>query len=165
MAYSVIKKELSAYISRKYPQTCPNNKTESTKFFLFAVVFLQPLCSLFLSPFLFLSVFFLSTFPFPLSSYYILWLFLPFPPSTCGSGGGSPFFLLLPFFLESSILSYKAACSLFRHHLHINAARGLAGQHLMRRQQYPQIFVFSHFCPLYDISSFTLLQGLSKALP
>ena len=165
MAYSVIKKELSAYIYRKYPQTCPNNKTESTKFFLFAVVFLQNLCSLSFSLFLFLSVFFLSTFPFPLSSYYILWLFLPFPPSTCGSGGGSPFFLLLPFFLESSILSYKAACSLFRHHLHINAARGLAGQHLMRRQQYPQIFVFSHSYPLYDISSFTLLQGLSEALP
>ena len=75
------------------------------------------------------------------------------------------FFLLLPSFLESSILSCKAACSLFRHHLHINAARRLAGQHLMRRQQYPQIFVFSHSYPLYDISSFTLLQGLSKALP
>ena len=100
-----------------------------------------------------------------LSSYYILWLFLPFPPSTCGSGGGSPFFLLLLPFLESSILSCKVACSLFRHHLHINAARGLAGQHLMRRQQYSQIFVFSHSYPLYDISSFTLLQGLSEALP
>ena len=66
-------------------------------------------------------------FSFPLSSYYILWLFLPFLPSTCGLGGGSPFFLLLPPFLESSILSCKAACSLFRHHLHINVARGLAG--------------------------------------
>ena len=79
---------------------------------------------------------------FPLSSYYILWLFLPFPPSTCGSGGGSPFFLLLPSFLESSTLSCKAACSLFRYHLHINAARGLAGQHLMRRQQYPPDICF-----------------------
>ena len=100
-----------------------------------------------------------------LSSYYILWLFLPFPPSTCGLGVESPFFfpLLLPF-LESSILSCKAACSLFRHHLHINAARGLAGQHLMRRQQYPQIFVFSHSYPLFDIFSFTLLQGLSETL-
>ena len=91
--------------------------------------------------------------------------FLPFPSSTCGSGGGSPFFLFLLPFLESSILSCKAACSLFRHHLHINAARGLAGQHLMRRQQYPQIFVFSHSYPLFDIFSFTLLQGLSEALP
>ena len=139
MAYSVIKKELSAYIFRKYPQTCPNNKTESTIFFLFAVVFLQPfLFSLSFS--LSFSVCFSSVpFSFPLSSYYILWLFLPFPPSTCGSGGGSPFFLLLPSFLESSIFSCKAACSLFRHHLHINVARRLAGQHLMRRQQYPTV--------------------------
>ena len=133
MAYSVIKKELSAYIFRKYPWTCPNNKTESTIFFLFAVVFLQSfLFSLSFS--LFLSVCFSSVpFSFSLSSYYILWLLLPFPPSTCGSGDGSPFFLLLPPFLESFILSCKAACSLFRHHLYINAARGLVGQHLMRR--------------------------------
>ena len=165
MAYSVIKKELSTYISRKYPRTCPNDKMESTMFFLFVVVFLQPFCSLSLSLFLFSICFSSVPLSFPLSSYYILWLFLPFPPSTCGSGGGSPFFLLLPSFLESSILSCKAVCSLFRHHLHINAARGLAGQHLMRRQQYPQIFVFSHSYPLYDISSFTLLYGLSKALP
>ena len=135
MAYSVIKKELSAYISRKYPQTCPNKKTKSTIFFIFAVVFLQPFCSLSLSLFFFSNLFFSSP-PF-FSSFFVLYtmaFFLPFPPSTCGSGGGSPFFLLLPYFLESSILSYKAACSLFRHHLHINAARGLAGQHLMRRQ-------------------------------
>ena len=162
MAYSVKKKELYAYIYRKYHRTCPSTKTESTKFFLFAVVFLQPLCSF--SLFFFSSLFFCPLF-LRLSSYYILWLFLPFPPSTCGSGGGSPFFLLLPSFLESSILSCKATCSLFRHHLHINAARGLAGQYLMQRQQYPQIFVFSHSYPLYDISSFTLLQGLSEALP
>ena len=46
-------------------------------------------------------------------------------------------FPLLPLpFLEPSILSCKAACSLFKHHLHINAARELAGQHLMQGQQY-----------------------------
>ena len=129
--------------------------TKNTQFFLF---------SLFLSLSFFL-VFFSVSLPFSLSSYYILWLFLPFPPSTCGSGVGSPFFPLLLPFLESSILSCKAACSLFRHHLHINAARGLVGQHLMRRKQYPQIFVFSHSYPLFDIFSFTLLQGLSEALP
>ena len=122
--------------------------------------------SLSLSLFFFSNLFFSSP-PF-FSSFFVLYtmaFFLPFPPSMCGSGGGSPFFLLLPSFLESSILSCKAACSLFRHHLHINAARGLAGQHLMQRQQYPQIFVFSHSYLLYDISSFTLLQGLSEALP
>ena len=84
--------------------------------------------------------FFLQSFsvspPFSLSSYYILWFFTPFPPSTCGSGVGSPFSLLPLPLLESSILSCKAACSLFRHHLHINVARELAGQHLMRGQQY-----------------------------
>ena len=127
---------------------------KSTQFFHF---------SLFLSLSFFL-VFFSVSLPFSLSSYYILWLFLPFPPSTCGSGVGSPFFLLLLPFLESSILSCKAAWSLFKYRLHINAVRGLAGQHLMRRQQYPQIFVSSHSYPLFDIFSFTLLQGLSEAL-
>ena len=123
--------------------------------------FFNPFCSLFL----FQSVFLPSPFSFPLSSYYILWLFLPFPPSTCGSGGGSPFFLLLPSFLESSILSCKATCSLFRHHLHINATRGLAGQHLMRRQQYLQIFVFLSLLSFIWYFPFILLQDLSETLP
>ena len=85
-----------------------------------------------------LSFFFFGLFsvspPFSLSSYYILWFFTPFPQSTCGSGVGSPFPLLPLPLLEPSLLSCKAACSLFRHHLHINAARELAGQHLMRGQ-------------------------------
>ena len=112
--------------------------------------------------------FFLQSFsvspPFSLSSYYMLWFFTPFPSSTCGSGVGIPFSLLPLPLLEPSILSCRAACSLFTHHLHINAAKELAEQHLMQGQQYPQIFVFSHSYPLYDISSFTLLQGLSEAL-
>ena len=103
--------------------------------------------------------------PFSLSSYYILWFFTPFPPSTCGSGVGSPFSLLPLPLLEPSILSCKATCSLFRHHLHINAARELAGQHLMRGQQYPQIFFFLSFLSLSDIFSSPLLQGLSETLP
>ena len=128
---------------------------KSTQFFPF---------SLFLS-LSFSFVLFFSSLTLFLSSYYILWLFLPFSPSTCGLGVGSPFFLLFLPFLESSILSCKAARSLFRHHLHINVVRGLAGQHLMLRQQYPKIFAFSHSYPLFDIFSFTLLQGLSEALP
>ena len=92
--------------------------------------------------------------------------FLPFPPSTCGLGVGSPFFPLLLPFLESSILSCKVACSLFRHHLYINAARGLAGQHLMRRQQYPQIFVFFLTFILYLIFSHSLCcKGCSRRYP
>ena len=35
--------------------------------------------------------------------------------------------------VEPSTLSCKAVGSLLRHHLHINAVRELAGQHLMRR--------------------------------
>ena len=57
-------------------------------------------------------------------------------------------------FLESSILSWKAARLLFRHHLHINAARRLAGWHLMRRGQYPKIFVPVHYYLLFDIFPF-----------
>ena len=74
----------------------------------------------------------------PFFSFFVLYtmIFTPFPPSTCGSGVGSPFSLLPLPLLEPSNLSCKAACSLFRHHLHINAARELVGQHLMRGQQY-----------------------------
>ena len=165
LVYSVKRKELYSYIYRKYPRTCPSTRTESIIFFLFAVVFLQPLCSFFFF-FFFLQSFSVSP-PFSLSSYYILWFFFftPFPPSTCESGVGSHFSLLPLPLLEPSILSFKAACSLFRHHLHINAARELAGQHLMRGQQYPHIFVFSNSYPLSDIFSSPLLQGLSETLP
>ena len=123
------------------------------------------LFSLFSSLSSFFLVFFLCVFPFFLSSYYILWLFYHFFHPRVGQVLKVLSFLLLLPFLESSILSCKAACSLFRHHLHINAARRLAGQHLMRRQQYPQIFVFPHPYPLFDILSFTLLQGSFEAFP
>ena len=42
---------------------------------------------------------------------------------------------------EPSTSSCKAASPLFKHHLHINAARELAGMHLMWRSQLLQIFV------------------------
>ena len=93
---------------------------------------LRVLKSLLLSLFLFLSLFLHPPSFFSLFVLYTM-AFLPFFPSTCGSGVESPFFPLLSPFLESSILNCKAACSLFRHHLHINAARRLAGQHLMQR--------------------------------
>ena len=109
---------------------------KSTQFFHF---------SLFLS-LSFSYLLFFSPYSFPFFVLYTM-TFLPFSPSTCGSGVGSPFFPPLLPFLESSILSCKAARSLFRHHLHINTARGLAGKHLMWRQQYPQIFVFFSLLP------------------
>ena len=81
LTYSVIKKELSAYIFRKYPRTCSNNKTESTIFFLFAVVFLQPfLFSLSFSvcfssvPFFFSSFFVLYTMAFFTISSIHMWI-------------------------------------------------------------------------------------------
>ena len=83
------------------------------------------------------------------SSFFVLYtmVFLPFPSSTCGLGVQSSFSPSLLPFHESSILSWKAARSLFMYHLHINAARRLAGKHLMWRQQYPQIFVFFSLLP------------------
>ena len=128
MAYNVKKKKLYAYIYRKYPRTCPSTMTESTKFFIFAVVFLQPLCSF---SFFFFFFLFLRPPPFSFPLYYILWPFYHFFHPHVDQVVEVLFFLLLLPFLESSILSYKAACLLFRHHLHINAVKELAGQHLM----------------------------------
>ena len=116
--------------AKKYPRTYPSIGTKSNEFFFFTVVFLQPFALFFL--FLFLPP------SFSVSQFLFFFLriiyygFTPFPPSTCGSGVRSPFFLFPLPLLEPSILSCKATCSLFRHHLHINAARELAGQHLMR---------------------------------
>ena len=108
--------------------------TKSIQFFPFA---------LFLSLSFFLSLFSLLFFLFPFLRIIYYGFFTISSINVWVRCWRSFFFfpLILPF-LESSTLSCKAACSLCRHHLHINAARGLATQHLMRRQQYPQIFVF-----------------------
>ena len=123
------RKELHTHRCKKYPRTCPSTGTKSNEFFFFIVVFLQPFTLFF---FLFLP----PSFSIPLSflSFFVLYtmIFTSFPPSTCGSGVGSPFSLFPLPLLEPSILSCKTACSLFRHHLHINVARELAGQYLMR---------------------------------
>ena len=100
MVYSVKRKELYEYICRKYPQKCPSTMTKSTKFFLFAVVFLQPFCPF---SFFFTPVFFLCPLPFSLSSYYILWFFYHFLYPRVGQVLGvfflyfSCLFLNLPF--------------------------------------------------------------------
>ena len=140
---------------KKHPRTCPNIMIDSEEFFLFTVVFLQPFAL-----FSFLCFFFLH--PLFLESLFVLYtmIFVPFSPSTCESDVGSFFCSRSPF-LEPSTLSCKAACLLFRHHLHINAARGLAGQHLMRRQQCFQIFVIPHPYSLSGIFS----SSYCKALP
>ena len=130
MVYSVKRKKLHAHTCKKDPRTCPSTMTKSAEFFLFNVVFLQPFA---LSPSFLFLIFFLVCLPLNHFSYYILWFLHQFlHPRVNQALGvlflGSP----LPL-LEPSTLSCKAACSLFRHHLHINAARKLAGQHLMRR--------------------------------
>ena len=130
MVYSIKRKKLHAYTCKKYPRTCPSTMTKSAEFFLFTVVFLQPF-ALSLS-FLFF-VFFLLSLPLNLFSYYILWFLHQFLHPRVGQALGG-LFLCSPLpFLEPSTLSCKAACSLFKNHLHINVARELAGQHLMRR--------------------------------
>ena len=126
MIYSVKRKKLHAHTCKKYPRTCPSTMTKSTEFFLFTVVFLQPFA-------LSLSFFFLVFFSVPLSlnhfSYYILLFLHNFLHPRVGQVLEVIFLCSpLPLF-EPSTLSCKAACSLFRHHLHINAARELAGQH------------------------------------
>ena len=149
LVYSINRKELHAHRCKKYPRACPSTGTKSYEFFFFTVVFLQPFTLFFSFFFLFFSFFSLFYVCPPFFSFFVLYtmVFTPFSPSTCGSGVGSPFSLHPLPLLEPSILSCKAACSLFRHHLHINAARELVGQHLMQGQQYFQIFVFSHSYP------------------
>ena len=121
---SVKWKELHMHTGKKHPRTCPNNMIDSEESLLFTVVFLQPFA-------LFLFFFFR---PLSFESLFVLYtmVFVPFSPSTCESDVGSFFVPFRPS-LNLSTLSCKAACLLFRHHLHINAARELAGQHLMRR--------------------------------
>ena len=118
-------KELHMHRYKKHPRSCPNRMIDSVEFFLFTVAFLQPFA-------LFLFVFFFST-PF-FESLFVLYtmVFAPFSPSTCESSVGSFSCPLSPLF-EPSTLNCKTAYLLFRHHLHINAARELAGQHLMQR--------------------------------
>ena len=128
MVYSVKGKKLHTHTCKKYPRTCPSTMTKSAEFLLFTVVFLHPF-SLCLSLFSYLFSF---VFPLNLFSYYILWFLHQFLHPCVGQALGV-LFLCSPLpLLEPSTLSCKAACLLFRHHLHINAARELAGQHLMR---------------------------------
>ena len=87
---------------------------------------------------------------------------LPFFLSTCGLDVESHFSSSFLTLLESSILSWKAARLLFRHHLHINAARKLAGRHLMRRGQCLKIFVPVHYYLLFDIFPFRFVVGFVR---
>ena len=139
---SVKGKELHMHKYKKHLRICLNSMINNMELFLFTIVFLQPFA-------FFLFFFFHALF---FESLFVLYtmVFAQFSPSTCESGVRSFFYPLSPL-LEPSTLSCKAFCLLFRHHLHINAARELAEQHLMRRQQYFQIFVIPYPYPLSGI--------------
>ena len=130
LVYSVKRKELHGHRCKKYPLTCPSTGTKINEFFFFTVVFLQSF-ALFFSFFFFLL-------PFLCPSLFLFLCIIYYGFYTISSihvwvRCWESFFFLFPLpLLEPSILSCKAACSLFRHHLHINAAKELTGQHLMR---------------------------------
>ena len=110
---------------KKNSRTCLNRMIDSKEFFRFTVAFLQTFA-------LFSFLYFFSLSPF-FESLFVLYTMVFFTIFSihvrvrCWEFSCS---LSPP--LELSTLNCKAACLLFRHHLHINVARELAGQHLMR---------------------------------
>ena len=108
-----------------------------------------------LSLFLFSSLFLSVPLSFNPFLYYILWFLHNFLHPRVGQVL-RVIFLCSPLpLLEPFILSCKAACSLFRHYLHINAARELAGQHLMQGNSTSR-YLFSLFLIIYLIFSHPL---------
>ena len=107
------------------------------------------------SGFLLSTLCFLSFDPLPSMPSFMLYtaLLISSLPHTCRLGSGV-LFLSHQHLLEPPTSSCKAASSLFRHHLHINAARELVERQLMRRQLLLQIFVYLFFLTLGPISHF-----------
>ena len=105
---------------KKHHRLSPNSMINSFQFFLFLVIFIQLLFfSVFLSP-------------------VLLLLWMPFHViyhDLCS---------ILTVHVWFRCWELQAACLLFRHHFHINAARELVGKHLMWRKQLLQIFVILH---------------------
>ena len=130
MVYSIKGKKLHAHTCKKYPRTCPSTMTKSAEFLIFTVVFLHPFAlslSLSFSFSLLFLIFFLPSLPLNFFSYYILWFLHQFLHPRVGQALGVLFLCSPSPLLEPSTFSCKAACSLFRHHFHINAVRELAG--------------------------------------
>ena len=101
---SINRKKLQMYKYKKYPRSCPSGVIESTEFFLFTIVFLQPFAPFFV---------FLPSIPF--ESLFVLYtmVFTPFSPSTCESGDGSfpvPFRLSLNLLLLTVRLLVYCSC-------------------------------------------------------
>ena len=135
-------KELHMHRYKKHPWLCPNSMINGLGFFLSFYCCISS-TSIFLSVFFFLSPLFIhfSAIYHGFCAIFIIHVGVRSWELPCP----------IPHLLEPSTLSCKAACLLFRHHLHINAARELAGQHLMQSQQYFQIFVTPHPYHLFCI--------------
>ena len=125
---------------KKHPRLSPNSVINSLEFFLFTIIFLKTFFSLYFPFFFSLNSF----------SCYIPWFLHHFHHTRVGQVLGA-YPCPISHLLEPSTISCKAACLLFRHHLHINAVRELVGKHLMWRQQFLQIFVILHPHPLSSI--------------
>ena len=161
LIYGVKWKESHMHIYKKYPRTWPVSMIDNEELFLFTIVFLLPFSLFFSLLFLFPSPFSVNL----LSCYILLFLHHFLHPRVSQVLGVFFFYSPSPL-LEPSTLNCKAVCLLFRHHLHINAARELAGQHLMRGWQYFLIFVFPHPYPLfvYPLCCKVLLKRYLKGL-
>ena len=94
---STKRKELHMHKYKKYPRSCSSSMIESTKFFFFIVVFLQPFALFFF--FCYGLFFFVSFF----LSLFVLYttVFTPISPPTCESGVQS---FSVPFRLSLNIL-------------------------------------------------------------
>ena len=106
MVYSVKGKKLHAHTCKKYPRTCPSTMTKSVEFLLFTVVFLHPF-ALSLSLSLLFLIFFLSSSPLNLFSYYILWFLHQFLHPHVGQRWESFFSVLPCLFLNLSLLAVR----------------------------------------------------------
>ena len=110
----------------KHPRLSTNRVINSLEFSLFLLLYFLNLS---FSPFF-------SRVSFSLNAFlcYIPW-FLHHSHHKCANQvlRASP--CPISYLFEPSTISCKVACLLFRHHLHINAARGLVGKHLMWGQQ------------------------------
>ena len=131
MVDSVKGKELHMHKYKKYPWLCHNSMINGLGFFLSFYCCISS-TSLFLSVFL------------PPSSFhsflcYIPWFLCHIHYPRVSQELGAPY--PIPHLLESSTLSCKAACLLFRHHLHINTTRELVGQHFN-----VEVAVFTDIC-------------------
>ena len=120
LIYGVKWKESHMHIYKKYPRTWPVSMIDNEELFLFTIVFLLPFSLFFSLLFLFPSPFSVNL----LSCYILLFLHHFLHPRVSQVLGVFFFYSPSPL-LEPSTLNCKAACLLFRHHLHINADAGV----------------------------------------